>query len=81
MRIDPVCGKHLEDRPAHIAVEFEGMRFYVCCQLCRAEFERQPDVYARSALSAQAPDGGLSKMQKEASSFVYTVTVSRTTTT
>lgn len=47
VRRDPVCGKRITRNGAHIVIEFDGERYYLCCPLCQAEFERHPTRYAR----------------------------------
>jgi YHS domain-containing protein len=44
---DPVCGKRVNRNKAHIAIEHRGEEYLLCCPLCQAEFERNPDKYAR----------------------------------
>ncbi|MGD2205962.1 MAG: YHS domain-containing protein [Anaerolineae bacterium] len=43
---DPVCGNWFRRHQAEAAVEYEGELYYVCCRLCREEFERDPAHYA-----------------------------------
>lgn len=47
MITDPVCGKRINRGRAHAIVEYEGIRYSLCCPLCQAEFERAPARYAR----------------------------------
>jgi xanthine dehydrogenase accessory factor len=42
--VDPVCGMTV---PAVDAVEYEGAEYSFCCSGCRAEFLRDPAVYAK----------------------------------
>jgi YHS domain-containing protein len=44
---DPVCGKGMNRNKAHIAVEFEHVRYFLCCPHCQATFESSPREYAR----------------------------------
>ena len=44
--IDPVCGKRIKRQRSHISIEYRGTTYYLCCPLCQAEFERNPDKYA-----------------------------------
>ncbi|MBX3646338.1 MAG: YHS domain-containing protein [Rhodocyclaceae bacterium] len=44
---DPVCGKHINRNKAHIVIEHKGEQYLLCCPLCQAEFERDPERYAR----------------------------------
>lgn len=43
---DPVCGKHINRNKAHITIEYKGAQYLLCCPLCQAEFERDPEKYA-----------------------------------
>ncbi len=45
---DPVCGKWFSHEQAEAAIEYEGNLFYLCCPLCRRQFEQDPARYARS---------------------------------
>lgn len=42
----PVCGKRLKRQRSHITIDYEGATYYLCCPLCQAEFERNPQKYA-----------------------------------
>lgn len=42
---DPVCGKRINRNKAHIVVEYKGTDYLLCCPLCQAEFEKDPDKY------------------------------------
>ena len=44
---DPVCGKHINRNKAHIVVEYKGAEYLLCCPICQAAFEREPERYAR----------------------------------
>lgn len=44
---DPVCGKRVNRNKAHITVEYQGEEYLLCCPLCQAEFERDPERYLR----------------------------------
>lgn len=54
---DPVCGKRFSREQAEAAIEYGGNLFYVCCPLCRAEFERDPTHYARPKVGQKRPHG------------------------
>jgi len=47
MLIDPVCGKRIKRQRAHIAIDFEGTTYLLCCPRCQADFEREPKKFAR----------------------------------
>ena len=44
---DPVCGKRINRNKAHIVVKYQGEAYLLCCPLCQAEFERDPQRYLR----------------------------------
>lgn len=39
---DPVCGKRLNRNKAHIAIDYEGWAYFLCCPRCQREFEANP---------------------------------------
>jgi YHS domain-containing protein len=43
---DPVCGKKVNRNKAHISIEYRGNVYLLCCSLCQATFESDPDRYA-----------------------------------
>ncbi len=45
MNRDPVCGKRVNRNKAHIAIEYRGREYLLCCPLCQAEFERNSEKY------------------------------------
>ena len=47
---DPVCGKRMNRGKAHVVIEHEGYRFFICCPRCQTEFEHNLQLYARPAL-------------------------------
>ena len=44
---DPVCGKRVNHNKAHIVLGYKGQQYLLCCPLCQAEFERDPEKYLR----------------------------------
>lgn len=42
---DPVCGKRINRNKAHIVIEYEKQKYYLCCPLCQSEFEKHPDKF------------------------------------
>jgi len=44
---DPVCGKRVNRNKAHISIEYKEQNYLLCCPLCQAEFEKQPEKYIR----------------------------------
>lgn len=47
MLMDPVCGKRIKRQRAHIAIDFEGTTYFLCCPRCQTDFEREPKKFAR----------------------------------
>lgn len=45
---DPVCGKRMNRNKAHIVIQYKGEDYLLCCPLCQAAFEREPERYARA---------------------------------
>lgn len=41
-----ICGKDMREP---LPVDFEGERYYVCCQICKLAFEKEPHKYASMA--------------------------------
>jgi YHS domain-containing protein len=35
----PVCGKRMNRGKAHVVIEHEGYKFFLCCPRCQTEFE------------------------------------------
>ncbi len=54
MLIDPVCGKRIKRQRAHIAIDYGGTTYYLCCPRCQADFEREPYKFARSEYGEKA---------------------------
>ncbi len=50
MLTDPVCGKRIKRQRAHIAIDYRGVTYYLCCPRCQADFERAPEKFARAEL-------------------------------
>ena len=46
-RRDPVCGKRINRNKAHIVVDYKGKQYLLCCPVCQAEFEKDPDRFIR----------------------------------
>ncbi len=44
---DPVCGKRINRNKAHIVLEYKSQTYALCCPVCQAEFERDPEKYLR----------------------------------
>jgi YHS domain-containing protein len=43
---DPVCGKRINRNKAHIVIEYEKEKYYLCCPICQSEFEKDPRKYS-----------------------------------
>lgn len=54
MLTDPVCGKRIKRQRAHIAIDYNAVTYYLCCPRCQAEFERDPQKYARPEYGEKA---------------------------
>lgn len=46
---DPVCGKKMNRNKAYITIEHKGKRYYLCCPVCQAEFENDPEKYVKKS--------------------------------
>ena len=44
---DPVCGQRVNRNKAHILIEYQGREYLLCCPMCQAAFEREPEKYLR----------------------------------
>lgn len=44
---DPVCGQRINRNKAHIALEYKGEEYLLCCPVCQAQFEKDPETYLR----------------------------------
>ncbi|MCL4704944.1 YHS domain-containing protein [bacterium] len=43
---DPVCGKRMNlNKKPYAVVAYKGQRYFLCCPLCQAAFEREPEKY------------------------------------
>ena len=42
---DPVCGKQVNRNKAHIAIDYKGKTYLLCCPLWQAAFEKDPEDY------------------------------------
>ncbi len=54
MLTDPVCGKRIKRQRAHIAIDYAASTYYLCCPRCQADFERDPQKYARPEFGEKA---------------------------
>ena len=47
--LDPVCGMRLDPQTVRHSLEWEGVRYFFCCEGCRAAFARDPRRYGAAA--------------------------------
>jgi YHS domain-containing protein len=48
MRQDPVCMTEIDETEAHnqgLSSEYQGKRYYFCCDQCKEDFDRDPESY------------------------------------
>ena len=43
---DPVCGM-MVDETSSISFEYNGKKYYFCCEKCREEFKKSPEHYLK----------------------------------
>jgi YHS domain-containing protein len=43
-----VCKKHIDEKDAKFKVEYKGKTFYFASEKCKAEFEKDPEKYAKA---------------------------------
>ena len=49
---DPVCKRKMNRNKAYMTIEFRGKKYYLCCPLCQAEFEKDPDKYIKKKVAS-----------------------------
>lgn len=42
---DPVCGMEVSYKTAPAMIEYAGKTYYFCADICRQEFEEEPEKY------------------------------------
>ncbi len=42
---DPVCGKRINRNKAYVTIVYKKDAYYLCCPVCQAEFEKNPEKY------------------------------------
>lgn len=47
MEHDPVCGMKVEDTPKAISFVHEGKKYLFCTDLCKIQFEHNPEKYIK----------------------------------
>lgn len=51
MQHDPVCGKRMNaNKKPYVVVMYKGQRYFLCCPLCQAAFEREPQKYVAALM-------------------------------
>jgi YHS domain-containing protein len=45
--VDPVCNLDLEGKHGQFMYDFEDVTYYFCSELCKNEFARQPEKFAK----------------------------------
>jgi YHS domain-containing protein len=45
VHIDPVCGMEVDEAPDVPTTDYDGRRYYFCCEHCKEQFERNPKQY------------------------------------
>jgi len=48
---DPICGMTVDLNATKHESEFQGSVFYFCCAGCKQTFDKQPDKYAKAAIT------------------------------
>ena len=46
--INPVCGVPVQKNSAKHVIDYEGEKYYFCCDGCKVSFEKEPEKYAIS---------------------------------
>ena len=76
MLIDPVCGKRIKRNHAHVALDYDGVTYYLCCPNCQADFERAPEEFARAAFGEKTkPHTGNGKVDQHQNRLARTSAV------
>jgi YHS domain-containing protein len=55
MHRDPVCKRKINPNKAYVAIDHNGITYYLCCPLCQREFEHDPKRFIRE-LHAKHPE-------------------------
>ena len=78
MLTDPVCRKRIKRQRAHIAIDYRGVTYYLCCPHCQADFERAPEKFARPEVGEKTKSSSVrSKTNRRDSGPTRTVAVVR----
>ena len=49
--VDPVCNMDLESQHGEFMYDFEDVTYYFCSELCKNEFIKQPEKFAKKEKS------------------------------
>ncbi|WP_394295557.1 MaoC/PaaZ C-terminal domain-containing protein [Natrinema limicola] len=52
MVTDPACGMEVDPLTTSVMAEYDGQLYYFCSEGCREQFEKNPQRFAESAISA-----------------------------
>ncbi len=47
MSKDPVCGINVDENKTEYKMEYGGKAYYFCAQVCKTEFEKNPEKYLK----------------------------------
>ena len=47
--IDPVCGMTVAESPTAIKTEYQGKTYYFCAPGCKADFDKNPEMYLKAS--------------------------------
>jgi len=50
---DPVCGAIIQPQQAYGSTLYNGERYYFCCPICQGAFQRQPEIYVSTIVTAR----------------------------
>jgi YHS domain-containing protein len=53
MSRDPVCSMDVDEKDAAASADYEGDRYYFCCEECRDRFVADPERYVSRIESSQ----------------------------
>jgi YHS domain-containing protein len=45
IHIDPVCNMEVDEKTAPAVWEYEGRKYYFCCESCQKDFSKNPENY------------------------------------
>lgn len=53
MATDPVCGMQVDEKNAGATATYNGQTYYFCSAGCKADFENNPEKYAKGQSGQQ----------------------------